>query len=141
MEEILSSSLGRRRLTVTLLGSFALIALLLAAAGIYGTISYSVAQRTQEIGIRRALGAQHSDILRLVILQGLTLVLVGGVAGISAAIALTRILEGMLFEIKATDPATYVAVAMAFVSVALLSTYVPASRAIRIDPTRALRNV
>jgi ABC-type antimicrobial peptide transport system permease subunit len=122
-----------------LLGSFALIALLLALIGIYGIIAYSVAQRTQEMGIRRALGAQPSDILGLVVGQGLRLALVGVAIGIAGAFALTRLMSTLLFHVSATDPATFVAVALVFLLVALAASYIPARRATRIDPMAALR--
>jgi len=126
-------------LLVILLGSFALVALLLALIGIYGVIAYSVAQRTQEMGIRRALGAQPSDILRLVVGQGFRLALVGVALGIAGAIGLTRLMTTLLFHVSATDPATFVAVALLFMLVALAASYIPARRATRIDPMAALR--
>ena len=124
---------------VILLGSFAGVALLLALIGIYGIIAYSVAQRTQELGIRRALGAQQSDILRLVVGQGLRLALVGIAVGIAGALALTRLMKALLFHVSATDPATFAIVAALFLLVALAASYIPARRATRIDPMAALR--
>jgi putative ABC transport system permease protein len=122
-----------------LLGSFAGVALLLAMVGIYGVIAYSVAQRTREVGIRRALGAQQGDILRLVLGQGLGLSLAGVAIGIGGAFALTRVMKGFLFQVSATDPTTIVGVALLFVGVALVASYIPARRATRIDPMAALR--
>jgi ABC-type antimicrobial peptide transport system permease subunit len=126
-------------LVVTLLGSFAAVALLLAVIGIYGVISYSVVQRTQEMGIRRALGAQQSDILRLVMGQCLGLSLAGIATGIAGALALTHVMESLLFQVSTTDPATFVSVAVLFLLVALSASYVPARRATRIEPMSALR--
>jgi ABC-type antimicrobial peptide transport system permease subunit len=124
---------------VILLGSFAGVALLLAVIGIYGVIAYSVAQRTQELGIRRALGAQQNDVLRLVLGQGLRLTLAGVALGIAGALGLTRLMSALLFHVSATDPATFVIVALVFLLVALAATYVPARRATKIDPMAALR--
>jgi ABC-type antimicrobial peptide transport system permease subunit len=124
---------------VVLLGSFAGVALLLALMGIYGVIAYSVAQRTQEVGIRRALGAQQLDILRLVIGQGLTLALAGIVWGLGGALALTRLMKTLLFRVSATDPATFAGVAALFLLAALAASYIPARRAAEIDPMTALR--
>ncbi|HEY1947216.1 MAG TPA: ABC transporter permease [Bryobacteraceae bacterium] len=139
LESVLAATLGQRRLTMILLGSFAGMALLLALIGIYGIIAYSVAQRTQEVGIRRALGAHQSDILRLVLQQGLVLTLLGGALGIGGAFALTRIMKGLLFGVSATDPATFAGIALLFVAVALVASYIPARRAAQIDPMAALR--
>jgi putative ABC transport system permease protein len=139
MDDLVEEQVGQRRLLVILLGSFALVALLLALIGIYGIIAYSVAQRTQEMGIRRALGAQPSDILGLVVGQGLRLALVGVAIGIAGAFALTRLMSTLLFHVSATDPATFVAVALVFLLVALAASYIPARRATRIDPMAALR--
>jgi putative ABC transport system permease protein len=139
MDDLVEEQVGQRRLLVILLGSFALVALLLALIGIYGIIAYSVAQRTQEMGIRRALGAQQSDILRLVVGQGFRLALAGVAVGIAGAFALTRLMTTLLFHVAATDPATFIAVALIFLFVALAASYIPARRATRIDPTAALR--
>jgi putative ABC transport system permease protein len=140
MVDLMEEEVGQRRLLVILLGSFALVALLLALIGIYGIIAYSVAQRTQEMGIRRALGAQQSDILRLVVGQGFRLALAGVAIGIAGAFALTRLMTALLFHVSATDPATFIAVALLFLVVALAASYIPALRATRIDPMAALRN-
>ena len=139
MDSIFGATLGQRRLTMLLLGMFAGIALLLATVGIYGVVAYSVAQRTQEVGIRRALGAQHVDILRLILGQGLGMVLAGIAIGIGAAFALTRVMKNLLFHVNAVDPATFAGVALLFVVVALAGSYIPARRAARIDPMAALR--
>ena len=139
MDEVIEASVGQRRLTMLLLGLFAGVALLLAVVGIYGVIAYSVAQRTQELGIRRALGAGQRDILRLVLGQGLGLALAGVALGIGGAFALTRVMTGLLFQVSATNPTTYIGVAGLFVSVALVASYFPARRAARVDPAAALR--
>jgi putative ABC transport system permease protein len=139
MDDLVDEQVGQRRLLAVLLGSFATAALLLVLVGIYGVIAYSVAQRTQEMGIRRALGAQQSDILRLVVGQSFCQALAGVVVGTVGALGLTRLLQGVLFHVKATDPATFVAVALAFLLLALTASYIPARRATRIDPIEALR--
>jgi predicted permease len=139
MDEVFEASLGPRRLTLLLLGVFAGVAVLLALVGLCGVISYSVAQRTREVGIRRALGAQQSDILRLIVGQGLGLTLAGVAIGIGGAFALTRVMKGLLFGVTATDPATFVAATGLFLVVALAASYLPARRATRIDPMAALR--
>jgi putative ABC transport system permease protein len=115
------------------------MALLLAMVGIYGVIAYSVAQRTQEVGIRRALGAKPGDILRLVMGQALGLALAGVAIGIGGALAVNSVMKGLLFHVSATDPATYGAIAVLFIIVALAASYIPAWRATRIDPMAALR--
>jgi predicted permease len=139
MDDLVEAEVGQRHLIVTLLGSFAGVALLLALIGIYGLIAYSVAQRTREVGIRRALGAQHVDILRLVVGQGLGLALAGVAVGVGGAIALTRVMKGLLFHVSATDPATFAGIALLFILVAVAASYIPARRATRIDPIEALR--
>ena len=139
MEGVFDLTLGQRRLTMTLLGSFAGVAVLLAVIGIYGVIAYSVAQRTHEVGIRRALGAQQSDILRLVLGHALNLALAGISIGIGGAFALTRIMKNLLFHVSATDPVTFVGIAPLFAMVALAASYIPARRALHIDPMAALR--
>jgi predicted permease len=139
MDAIFEATLGQRRLTMLLLAMFAGVALLLATVGIYGVVAYSVAQRTQEVGIRRALGAQQADILRLILGQGLAMVLVGIAIGAGGAFALTRVMKNLLFHVNATDPATFVGIALLFAMVALAGSYIPARRATRIDPMTALR--
>ena len=139
MAAVLETTLGQRRLTMLLLGTFAAVALLLAIVGIYGAIAYSVSQRVQEVGIRRALGAQQSDILRLMLRQGLGLTLAGVVIGTAGAFALTRVMKAMLFHVSATDPGTFVGIALLFIIVASAASYIPARRASEIDPMDALR--
>jgi putative ABC transport system permease protein len=139
MNDLVEAEVGQKRLLVILLGSFAAVALLLALIGIYGVIAYSVAHRTQEVGIRRALGAQQSDILRLVIGQGFALALAGILIGLGGAFALTRVMKTLLFGVSATDPVTFAAVALLFLMAALAASYIPARRATRIDPMAALR--
>lgn len=139
MDEVLSGSVGQQRLAFLLLGAFAGVALLLAIIGLWGVISYSVAQRTREVGIRRALGAQQGDILCLIVGQGLGLTVAGIVIGIGGALALTRVLKALLFDVTATDPATFAAVAAGFLVVAATASLLPAWRATRIDPMTALR--
>jgi putative ABC transport system permease protein len=122
-----------------LLGIFAGLAVLLACIGIFGSISYSVAQRNHEIGVRIALGAQANEILRLVVMQGITLALIGTIAGLAGAFALTRILRSLLFEVSPTDPITFVAVPALLCTIALAASFFPALRATRVDPMIALR--
>jgi putative ABC transport system permease protein len=139
METLFDLLLRQRHLTMELLSAFAGVALVLALIGIYGVTAYSVAQRTQEVGIRRALGAQHSDILRLVVGQGM-LITSGGVAfGVAGAFALTRVLREFLFQVSATDPLIFAGIAALFLLVALLACLIPARRAARVDPMEALR--
>jgi len=139
MDDLVESDIGQRRLLLMLLGSFASVALLLALVGIYGVIAYSAAQRTQEVAIRRALGARQADILRLIVGQGLALALVGIGIGLAGAFALTRLMTSLLFRISATDPATFVGVAALFLLAALVASYLPARRVTRTQPMTALR--
>jgi putative ABC transport system permease protein len=139
MDEIVSTSVAERRLTMLLLSVFAGAALLLAAVGIYGVIAYSVTQRTQEIGIRMALGAQRADVMRLVLRNGLLLVAVGIGAGGAGALLLTKLMSGLLFEVGPGDPATFVLVSGLLTSVALIASAVPGLRATRVDPVIALK--
>jgi putative ABC transport system permease protein len=139
MDELLANSLSRSRFTMLLLGIFAALALALACVGIYGLIAYSVTQRTQELGLRMALGAQRRDVLRLVLAEGTRLTLLGVALGILAALALSRVMATLLFGISATDPLTFAAVAGLLVFVALAACFIPARRATRVDPIVALR--
>ena len=139
MDELLSNSVGQRRLTMLLIGIFAAVALMLASIGIYGVMSYSVAQRSHELGIRMALGAARGNVLGMVVRQGMTLVIIGLAIGVAGAFALTGLLTGQLFGVEPTDPATFVSVAAILASVALVATLVPAMRATRVDPLSALR--
>ncbi len=139
MEDVVDASEGQLRLMMRLLGTFAGAATLLTVIGLYGVISYSVVQRTKEIGIRRALGAPRGNILSLVARQVVTLALAGVVLGLGGAFALTRLLKDLLFQISATDPATFVGISILFVCVALAAGYIPARRAAGVDPLAALR--
>jgi predicted permease len=139
MEQILSDSVARRRLYVVLLGVFASVALLLAAAGIYGVVSYSVTQRTREIGIRVALGAERVDVLWLIVAQAAKLALTGELLGILLALAITRLMASLLFGTSAADPLTFAGVPIVLSTVALAACCIPARRAIRVDPVVALR--
>lgn len=139
MEEIWAEYTVRPRFYSTLLGCLGGLAIVLAATGIYGVLSHTVSQRTHEIGIRRALGAQDGDVLKLVIWQGMILALIGAAVGLIAALVLTRLIRGWLYEVSATDPATFGTVAVGLLLVTLLACYVPARRATKVDPMIALR--
>jgi predicted permease len=140
MNEVVSNSFAARRLSMMLLGVFAALALVLACVGIYGVISYLVGQRTHEIGVRMALGAQHRDVLRLVIGHGTRMALIGVAIGIVAALGLTRLMANQLFGVSAHDPLTFAGVGMLLVIVAVAACYIPARRAMRVDPMIALRH-
>jgi len=140
MQQLVDDSISTRRLTLVLLGIFSALALILAAIGIYGVMAYTVALRTQEIGIRMALGAQQKDVLRLVLGQGARIAFFGVAIGLAAAAALGRLLSTLLFSVSASDPITFAAVAVLLISVALLACYIPARRAMRVDPLIALRH-
>jgi predicted permease len=139
VKEIVSASLDNRRFSMVMLGVFAGAALLLAMVGLYGVMAYITSQRTHEIGIRMALGAQRADVLRLMLKQGLVLAVVGVAVGLAAAFGLTRIISTLLFEVKATDKLTFAAVSMGLFAVTLFASYIPAWRATRVDPLVALR--
>jgi putative ABC transport system permease protein len=139
MQQLVDDSISTRRLTLVLLGIFSALAVILAAIGIYGVMAYSVALRTQEIGIRMALGAQQKDVLRLVLGQGARIAFFGVAIGLATAAALARLLSSLLFSVSASDPFTFATVAALLVAVALLACYIPARRALRVDPIIALR--
>ena len=139
LEQLLSTSVAPRRFNMLLLGIFAGVALVLAAVGLYGVMSYSVSWRTREIGIRMALGAKRADVLRLVVRQGMTMTLIGLALGLVGAFSISRVLRGLLHGVSPTDPLTFVAVSIVLLAVALLACLVPARRATRVDPIVALR--
>jgi putative ABC transport system permease protein len=139
MGQIVSQSLAPQRFETLLTSLFATAALLLACLGIYGVVSYSVVRRTREIGIRMALGAQKADMLRCVIGQGMTPALLGLGAGLIGALGFTRFLSSLLFGVKPTDPLTFIVVSLILTGVAAVASYIPARRAMRVDPMVALR--
>jgi ABC-type antimicrobial peptide transport system permease subunit len=140
MESVLAASIAERRSNMLLLGVFAVIALILTSVGVYGVISYSVAQRTQELGIRIALGAQSHDVITLVVGNGMRLVLMGIAIGLAGAFALTRWMASLLFGVSATDPLTFAVIALLLALVALLACWIPARRATKVSPMVALRH-
>jgi len=140
LEQMLSTSVAPRRFNMMLLGIFAGVALVLAAVGLYGVMSYSVSWRTQEIGIRMALGAKRTDVLRMVVRQGMTMTLIGLALGLVGVIALSRVMVGLLYGVSPTDPFTFAGVSIVLLVVALLACLIPARRATRVDPIVALRS-
>jgi len=140
MDNVIASSVAQPRLIMQLVGAFAAFALLLAAIGMYGVMAYSVSQRKQEIGIRMSLGAGRREILQPIVRQGMTLALAGVIIGVVASLALTRLLTGLLFGVRATDPSIFAAAAAVLVMCAFLACYVPARRATRVDPISVLRS-
>jgi putative ABC transport system permease protein len=138
MDDVVMNSLGTRRVSMQLFAVFAIAALLLAAIGIYGVMAYTVTQRTQEIGIRMALGAQRNDVLGLVVRQGMTLAAIGVVAGLIGAFGLTRVMANLLFSVRPDDPLTFLAISFLLIAVAFLACYLPARRAAKLDPMIAL---
>jgi putative ABC transport system permease protein len=139
METVVAEANAQARLYLILLAAFAGVALVLAVVGIYGVMSYAVSRRTQEIGIRMALGAQRGEVLRMIVGQGLTLALIGAAVGVVGALALTRLMTTLLYGVTAIDPITFVVVALFLSAVALVATYLPARRATQVDPMLALR--
>lgn len=140
MQEVVNASVSTRRITLILLGLFSGLALVLASIGIYGVVSYSVAQRAREIGIRMALGAKRGDVLRLVLAQGGKMSLAGIAIGSAASAGLTWLMAKLLYEVSAVDPATFAVVAFVLAVIAMVASYIPARRALRVDPLVALRN-
>jgi len=139
LEQHVQASVATQRFNTYLLGVFAVLALTLATIGIYGVMSRSVTQRTHEIGVRMALGARPGDVFKMIVGRGMLLALPGMAVGIAGAFALTRVLSSLLFGITPTDPVTFIAVPLLLAAVALLATYIPARRAVRVDPMIALR--
>ena len=139
MEQVVARSMVKRTFTLTLLGIASVMALVLSAIGLYGVVSYVVGERRGEIGIRVALGAQRGDVGRMIVMQSVRLAVIGVVVGVVAALATTRLLQSLLFEVQPTDPVTLVAVAAGLVLLAALASWLPARRAMRVDPVEALR--
>jgi ABC-type antimicrobial peptide transport system permease subunit len=140
MDFVLAKYLAERRFALNLIAAFAVVALLLASVGIYGVMAYTFSRRTNEIGIRIAMGAQRTDILKIAFAEGALLVAFGVLAGLVGSLALTRFLQSMLFDVKPTDPFTFTALAALLAAVALFACFIPARRATRVDPSIALRH-
>jgi putative ABC transport system permease protein len=139
MDSLIDRSMGPRRFNLYLLGAFAAVSLALAAIGLFGVMAYLVSQRTREIGVRLALGATRGEVFRLILGRGLLLAAIGAAGGVGAALWLTRVMETLLFSVSRTDPATFAAVPLTLIAVAALACYVPARRAMKVDPVIALR--
>ena len=139
LDQVFSSSLDQQRFSLVIFGVFGTAALLLAAMGIYGVTSYAVVQRTQEIGLRMALGAQAIDVMKLVLRNGVSLAFIGAALGVAGAYAVTRVMRSLLFEVVPTDLATFTIVPVGLIMVALLAGFIPARRATKVDPLIALR--
>ena len=139
IDQLIARSLSQRRFNLLLLASFAVLALILAGVGLYGLISFMTAQRTCEVGIRMAFGAGRRDVLRLIVGQGMALTLAGVVIGLLASLVFTRLMQSLLFGVSATDPVTFVVIALILSAVPLLACYIPARRATKVDPMVALR--
>jgi putative ABC transport system permease protein len=139
MQSVVSDSIAPRRLAMLISVLFAALAMVVAMLGVYGVVSYSVTQRTHEIGIRMALGAEKHDVLWMVLSQGLKLAVIGVAIGLAGALALTRLLSSMLYGVRPTDPLTFIAVSLILIAVALVACYIPARRAAKVDPMVALR--
>jgi putative ABC transport system permease protein len=139
MAEVMGASVEARRFNMLLLGIFAAVAMLLAAVGIYGVMAYSVTQRTNEIGVRIALGAKPRDVIGMIVGRGMRLTLIGAAAGLVLSIGLTRLMSTLLFGVSATDPLTFAAVSLLLAGVALAACFIPARRAAKVDPMIALR--
>jgi len=139
LSDVVSGSLAQRRFSMEMVLLFALTALLLAGIGVYGTISYIVSERTRDIGIRIALGAQRKTILHMVLSQGLTLALVGAAVGLAGALVVAHLMAGLLYGVSPSDPLTFISLTTVLVIVALAACYIPARRAMRVDPIVALR--
>ncbi len=140
MDQVLASSIAQQRMSVIVMVTFALVALILASVGLYGVISHAVTERTHEIGVRMALGAESRHVLGLVVRQGITTAVMGMAIGVAVAFGAARWIEGLLFGVTATDPATFGAVVATLLTVVAIACYVPAWRATRVDPTTALRS-
>jgi putative ABC transport system permease protein len=139
MREVVSASITSQRFLMLLMGSFAGLALILTAVGIYGVLNYQVSQRTHEIGIRMALGARKRDVLKLVISEGLLLTAIGVVVGLAGAFGLTRLMSSLLFGVSPADPATFGTISLLLIAVSLLASYIPARHATKVDPMVALK--
>jgi putative ABC transport system permease protein len=139
LDAVVAKAIARPRFDTFLLGIFAIVALILASVGLYGVMNYSTTQRTHEIGIRMALGASRSQIMRLVLGDGMSLTFIGILLGLAGSVALTRVMESFLFDVSPTDAMTFVGVSLLLAAVSLLAAYLPARKATRLDPTIALR--